>query len=175
MTTLPRLDTVQTAGGWPLRRAYERVTADLRAVGLDPDAGLDDARPEVHEVLDHAARHRSAYMWPWETEPRSIAHGILDDETYDWLAVVRAMLASGGRPLVVDEPALGEANELAVRTTGIDADATGSAGLAGVLGLRRLGSIGPDERVGVLVTGRRRTPPAARPNPAASHPERSRR
>jgi len=163
ITTLPRLDTVQTAGGWPLRRAYERVTAELRAVGLDPDAGLDEAR------------HRSAYMWPWETEPRSIAHGILDDETYDWLAVVRAMLASGGRPLVVDEPALREANELAVRTTGIDADATGSAGLAGVLGLCRLGSIGPEERVGVLVTGRRGTPPAARPNPAASHPERSRR
>ena len=44
-------------------------------------------------TLAWAARHRSAFMWPWETEPHSVADGILDDETYDWLAVVRGMLA----------------------------------------------------------------------------------
>ena len=47
--------------------------------------------------------HRSEFMWPWETEPHSVAHGILDDETYDWLAVVEGMLATGGTPVVVDE------------------------------------------------------------------------
>ena len=39
--------------------------------------------------------------------------GILDDETYDWLAVVRGTLASGGSPVVVDEATLLEANEIA--------------------------------------------------------------
>ena len=51
-------------------------------------------------------------MWPWESEPKSIATGILDDETYDWLAVVGGMLRSGGRPVVVYEERLAEANEL---------------------------------------------------------------
>jgi threonine synthase len=95
-------------------------------------------------------------MWPWESEPTSIAHGILDDETYDWLAVVLAMLATGGRPLVVDEAELRAANELAVRSTGIRADETGSAGLAGLRQLRRLGDAAPGERVAVLFTGIRR-------------------
>jgi len=31
-------------------------------------------------------------MWPWEETPRSVAHGILDDETYDWLAIVKGIM-----------------------------------------------------------------------------------
>ena len=88
----PILDTVQARGGAPLARAYERVLADLGLVAgtpADPDV--------VHDGLRRVADHRSRYMWPWETEPASVAHGILDDETYDWLAVVRAMLVTGGR------------------------------------------------------------------------------
>jgi threonine synthase len=135
----PSLDTVQTEGAWPLKRAYERVLA----------AG---GRP----ALRYAARHRSEFMWPWERKPHSIAHGILDDETYDWLAVVEAMLATGGRPVVVDEERLADANELAVETTGIAVDPTGSAGLAGLLALRAAGAVGDDERVAVLFTGVRR-------------------
>jgi len=97
-------------------------------------------------------------MWPWETEPRSIAHGILDDETYDWVAVVRAMLASGGRSVVVDEPALIAANVLARELTGIDADETGTAGLAGLLALALEGDLRPDESVAVVLSGVRRGP-----------------
>ena len=128
----PRLDTVQTEGAWPLRRAWERLG----------DRGLG-----------YAARHRSELMWPWEPEPHSIAHGILDDETYDWLAVVEGMRASGGRPLVVSEETLGEANALARDRTGVPVDPTGSAGLAGLLALRESGELGDDERVAVLFTG----------------------
>jgi threonine synthase len=106
-------------------------------------------------VLAVAAQHRSAYMWPWETEPKSIAAGIIDDETYDWRAVVGAMLATGGRPLVVAEDTLAEANELGA-ATGIPADPTGTAGLAGLLDLRRAGVVGADERACVLFTGVRR-------------------
>ncbi|HEX5589526.1 MAG TPA: pyridoxal-phosphate dependent enzyme [Candidatus Limnocylindrales bacterium] len=157
---LPRLDTVQTAGAWPLRRAYERVAADLRERGLDPSEPVDAELPAFRDVLDRAARHRSAYMWPWETEPASIAHGILDDETYDWLAVVRGMLRTGGRPIVVDDAELHDANGLAVRTSGVPADETGTAGLAGLRQLRRRGDAGPGERVAVLLTGIRRAIPA---------------
>ena len=48
-------------------------------------------------------RHRSAFMRLWVGEPRSVAGGIVDDETYDWFAVVRAMLRTGGFPVVADE------------------------------------------------------------------------
>ncbi len=155
----PRIDTVQTEGAWPLKRAFDAVRA----------RGADD------RALRFAARHRSGFMWPWEEEPRSVAHGILDDETYDWLAVVEGMLATGGRPVVVDEATLVRANELAGHATGIAVDHTGSAGLAGLLALREAGEIADDERVAVLFTGVVRTAPDGRSNhdeelPRTRHP-----
>ena len=130
----PRIDTVQTEGAWPLKRAYDAVC-------------------EHPGGLTYARTHRRRFMWPWETEPHSIAHGILDDETYDWAAVVEAMLTTGGRPVVVGEELLVQANELARDATEIAADPTGSSGLAGLLELRHEGVIGDDERVAVLFTG----------------------
>jgi threonine synthase len=140
----PRLHTVQTEGARPLKRAFDLVAERLPA-GSGP--------AELDAVLRDAARHRASFMWPWETEPRSIAHGIIDDETYDWLAVVEAMLKTGGRPVVVSEDALAHANTLAVEATGIAVDPTGSAGLAGLSELRGRGVISPDARVAVLFTG----------------------
>jgi threonine synthase len=103
-------------------------------------------------MADAAAR-RSAFMWPWEDEPKSVASGILDDETYDWRAVVEGMLMTGGQPLVVSEDLLLEANSLAVAKTGIRVDPTGSSGLAGLLALRRSSVIGDHDRAAVLFTG----------------------
>jgi threonine synthase len=147
LARVPRYHAVQTTGAWPLPRAFERVAARLPT-----GAGL----PEVRAALSYAATHRSEFMWPWEEEPRSIAHGILDDETYDWLAVVEGMLVAGGGPVVVSEDLLAQANALAVDATHIDVDPTGSSGLAGLLALRDQGAIGDHERVGVLLTGARR-------------------
>ncbi len=107
-------------------------------------------------ALEHARTHRSAYMQPWETEPESAAHGILDDETYDWFAVVEAVARTGGDVVVVDEATVLEANEIGTSTTGIDADHTGTAGLAGLLALTRSGLVRPDETAAVLFTGARR-------------------
>jgi threonine synthase len=160
----PRLDTVQTSGCWPLKRAYDRVASRLQArtgekTGeKDVAAGIHPDGPVVREELSYAAHHRSEFMWPWESEPRSIAHGILDDETYDWLAVVQGMLVTGGAPVLVDETILIEANDLARATTGIDADHTGTAGLAGLVELVRSGFVGPSESVVVIFTGVRRGP-----------------
>jgi threonine synthase len=147
ITRLPRIHTVQTTGAHPLERAYARVRALL------PDEPGPDG---IKKAMAEAAAHRSAFMAPWETPPRSVASGILDDETYDWRAVVDGMLATGGRPLVVSENTLVEANRLAVARTGIPVDATGSSGLAGLLELRRSGEIADHERVAVLFTGRQR-------------------
>jgi threonine synthase len=136
----PRLDTFQTNSAWPLRRAYEAVTLHGFPSGIA-----------------YAAAHRHEFMWPWETTPHSIAHGILDDETYDWLAVVEGMLATGGVPIVAGEAALAEANAIAREATGIAVDPTGSSGLAGLLALRDARRVADDDRVGVLFTGVDRT------------------
>jgi threonine synthase len=145
LPALPRIHAVQTAGSHPLERAHRRVAERMRARG----EAIDDA-------LGYAAGHRSEFMWPWETPPRSIAEGILDDETYDWLAVVRGMLETGGGPVVVDEPGLRRANELAEGTTPSAPSITGTAGLAGLLTLRETGEMDPGETVAVLYTGARR-------------------
>jgi threonine synthase len=141
---LPRIHTVQTFGAHPLERAYVRVRALL------PDEPGAEA---VHQAMTKAAAHRSAFMQPWEEEPKSVATGILDDETYDWRAVVEGMLMTGGQPLVVAESLLIEANRLAVAKTGIQVDPTGSSGLAGLLEMRRSGAIGDHDRAAVLFTG----------------------
>jgi hypothetical protein len=95
-------------------------------------------------------------MWPWESEPHSLARGILDDETYDWMAVAKGMLLTGGRPVVVYEQTLASAHDLARETTGIPVDHTGASGLAGFLQLRRSGDIAPGEAAAVIFSGRER-------------------
>ena len=104
-------------------------------------------------ALERATKHRSEFMRPWEETPHSVAHGILDDETYDWLAVVKGMIASRGTAVVVDEDTLREANALARSATGINVSHTGSAGLAGLLQLQRDGVVKPGEKVAVLFSG----------------------
>jgi threonine synthase len=159
---MPRIHAVQTAAAAPLQRAWKRVG---------------------EHGLDYAIAHRPEFMWPWETPPHSMATGILDDETYDWAALIRGMQASGGYPVVVSEERLLEAqrlgnlyashehrdeNELTAphpkrRVRGRDVStgslagsgvsATGSAGLAGLLELQERGEIAEGEMSLVLFTG----------------------
>ena len=97
--------------------------AGLRRVrALLPPEPAPDA---IRKTMAEAAQHRSAFMQPWPQEPVSVATGILDDETYDWRAVVEGMLTTGGRPLVVSEDSLTQANRLVVARTGIPVDPTG--------------------------------------------------
>jgi threonine synthase len=151
---LPRVHTVQTTGAHPLERAYELICATLPA---------EPGPAGVRAAMAAAAAERSELMWPWEHEPKSVATGILDDETYDWRAVIEGMLLTGGRPVVVEESLLLEAHSLAVASTRIAVDPTGSSGLAGLLALRRSGVIGDHDRVAILFTGVQRRADAQPP------------
>ena len=93
------------------------------------------------------------YMWPWEAVGTSDASGILDDMTYDWQDIVEGMVGSGGWPVVVSESQIREANRYARYATGIDVDATGTSGLAGVLDPVTKAALGADDHVVVLFTG----------------------
>ena len=148
---VPRLHAVQTAGCAPLARAWLRAnTIGVRA----------------------APSRWAECMWPWEPVEDSVATGILDDETYDWIGVVDAMAGSGGQPVTVTEHLVAEANALALVHTDIAVDPTGSAGLAGVMlgrgwpdvpvdSAETPGStdghrVGEDENVAVVFSGRSR-------------------
>jgi len=127
----PRLHAVQAEGCAPLARAWERALATGGAAG---------------------AGHRwDECMWPWEHEPRSLADGILDDETYDWVGVVESMAATGGHPVVASEVHIAAAHSMARELTDIPASPTGTAGLAGVLAMRD--RIADDENVVVVFSG----------------------
>jgi len=185
LPAMPRVHVVQTTGAQPLRRAWERVTARgldgseqyarvlpaptgsaMTGLGDAASAAADRARADefrapvhgaaAHAAMRHAREHRSSYMWPWEQAPHSIAHGILDDETYDWAAVVEGTLETGGWPLTVSEARLSQARAIAQAATGIPVDPTGSAGLAGLIELASAGAISPHERVVVVFSGRDR-------------------
>jgi len=108
-----RLNPVQAQGCAPLRRAWDR---------LAPDFDFAMART-----------HPDRYMWPWDDEPTSIATGILDDVTYDWLALLDRTRASDGEPIVAPEQTVTRAWDLARAHTDIPVSPTGSAGLAGLI------------------------------------------
>ena len=127
----PMLHSVQAEGCAPLARAWRRAMAT----------------GGVHNV-----GHRWAEcMWPWDDEPHSLADGILDDETYDWIGVLEGMASTGGSPVVADEATIVRAHELARGHTSIRVSPTGSAGLAGVLAIRD--HLADDERVVVVFSG----------------------
>jgi len=117
----PRVMPVQTLGCRPLVTAYEKLTTWATANGADIEA-----------TLRHGAEARDDFMSPWPEPPHSIAHGILDDEAYDWLGVLEGVLKTGGVPVVAPENRLVEARDLA-QANGVNASHTGASGLGGLL------------------------------------------
>jgi threonine synthase len=130
----PRLTVVQTESCAPFDRAWRKA----QQLGLD-DIGFE----------------WDSCMRPWQSTepagPHSLASGILDDETYDWIGIIEGLARSHGNSAVVSEAHVAEANDLALAHTSVPVDATGSAGLAGLVARR--GDIGSNERVGVILSG----------------------
>jgi len=125
------LHAVQAEGCAPLHRAWEQAQRS---------GGTRDAGDRWQQC-----------MWPWEQVPHSLADGILDDETYDWISVMNAMTDSHGSPIVATETQVTEAMSLAHQYTDIDVSPTGTAGLAGVLAMRH--AIRDDEKIAVVFSG----------------------
>ncbi len=130
----PRLTVVQTESCAPFDRAWRKA----QRLGLD-DIGFE----------------WDACMQPWQSTepggPRSLASGILDDETYDWIGIIESLARSNGDSAVVSEVHIAEANHLALAHTSVPVDPTGSAGLAGLVARR--GDVDSNERVGVILSG----------------------
>lgn len=134
----PQVWAVQAEGSAPFDRAWQGI----------------DAGGTTDERLAGAQAGASELMEPWN-DPSSAATGILDDVTYDWLGVARALMETGGGSVVAPESEILAAND---RTTeaGYDADETGSAGYAGLRVATKAGTIGASSTAAVLITGVRR-------------------
>ncbi len=135
-----RVDAVQAAGCAPLARAWRRARRAAVASGgpVSEGVGVDDVAARWGEL-----------MTAWD-DPHSVADGILDDETYDWLGVFAVLRRGGGDVVVMPESTIVDAHALA-RRVGYDVSATGAAGLAGLLAARD--AVGDDERVVVVMSG----------------------
>jgi threonine synthase len=127
-----RLDTVQSAGCAPLAAAIERSRS-----------------------FDHPEQHWAEVMEPWP-DPASLADGIIDDETYDWIAAMNIMRSGGGSPIVASESDIERAHDLATEA-GFDVSVTGSAGLAGVLTIAA--DLRDDDHIAVVMSGVARSAP----------------
>jgi threonine synthase len=111
----------------------------------------------IEGPLVYVNHHRREFMWPWDgTTPQSLAHGILDDETYDWYYLLLGLLKTGGKALILTEENIGEAYRLAQSSTATAVCATGSAGLAGLMQLQKNGDITANENVLLFFTGKDR-------------------
>ena len=141
---LPAFYAVQTEGCAPLRQAWERLSSFGERLGMEAALEAAVAQPE-------------RFMRPWAPPegdtPQSIATGILDDVTYDWLPIAWGVAATGGDVVVAPERLVAEAHALARRWTDVPVDPTGTSGLAGLLAARSAGLVADGARVGVLFTG----------------------
>lgn len=168
LARLPRIMPVQTTAVAPLPRAYDRLVQAVRerlpTTDLPRETGdlladrlrAPDVLPTVQLVLSEMARARPDWLPPWPSPVSSRAHGILDDETYDAMAILRMVVETGGSPITVPEATVERAESLCHETTSIEADATGTAGLAGLLDWHARHAMSAAERSVLLFTGARR-------------------
>ena len=142
--SMPIIHTVQPTGNAPLARALCAVIDARVAGGTTPanpahgatGGGLRLETESRGALLHGASLDRGRFMFPWKA-PHSIASGILDDETYDWLALCDGMLETGGSTFEVGDDIICEAKQLAEDKVKALVCHTGSAGLAGLLHHRR--------------------------------------
>lgn len=140
---LPRLICVQTKGCYPLFKAYEKVK---KLVNRYPDWNLND-------IMKLISSRANEIMLPWdENIPESMAEGILDDVTYDWLAVIEGVLKTNGEIIAVDEELIIASYKM-TKKLGINVSATGTAGLAGLMQLIKDNKVKKGEKIGLLFTG----------------------
>jgi threonine synthase len=117
-------------------------------------AQLNFDSPAVQSILKNLLRHPGRFMWPWDgATPHSLAHGILDDLTYDWYYLLEAILRTGGRAEVLREETIRHAHSAAQRHTGIPVCPTGASSLAGLIQLTGSGAVDPSDSVVLFFTG----------------------
>lgn len=150
------LHPVQGEACSPLRRAWELLIEEVapELVGRN-DIKVSHAlgRTLRKQIDDLAHADPGRFMYPWEPVGHSTATGILDDVTYDWLPLLHQILDAEGWPVSVTEEAIVAAHAAAQSHTAINAEPTGTAGLAGLWDEDVRREIPSDNALVVVFTG----------------------
>jgi threonine synthase len=127
---VPTFHTVQGEGCAPLHKCFSKLMSELyRGAGDVPSA------QEVNALLEAAVKSERSFMEVWP-DPTGAAHGIMDDETYDWAKLSEAMLRTGGGSHKVSDELILQSWQEARAVTGINMCTTGACGYAGVQKIR---------------------------------------
>ncbi len=182
IANLPPTYCVQPDACAPLRRAWAAVAnralaalGDELRVDDSDDAAMGDAamgpvvlrhdaavaarliEPDAQEALaaalQFAVSNRPSHMWAWDSPGETVASAIVDDETYDWFALVGVMLCTGGFTIIVNDAQLREANAISASS----ADESGSAGIAGLIALKTANLLTADDVAVTILSGIRRS------------------
>jgi threonine synthase len=136
----PRLICVQTKSCYPLKLAFDKVMALKNNLSIE-------------RLMVKVGKEGKKYMKAWDRNvPESLAEGILDDTTYDWLNVIESVIDTEGDVVVVAEKEVEKAYEM-VKSLGMNVSATGTAGLAGLLKYIKENKPKKGEKIGLLFTG----------------------
>lgn len=140
---LPRIFLVQTESCYPLFKTYQKVQKMKR---LHP-------KLSIKELMQKIGSEGHKFMFPWSANvPESLAEGILDDTTYDWLAIIDGVLKTQGDVLVVKEKEIVDAFNT-VKKLGMNISATGTSGLAGLMQALENKKAKKGEKIGLFFTG----------------------
>ena len=180
---LPRVFLAQTQSCYPLAESYFamlRLIMIESKIGSEDELRLVDNNGPVELLSHHAekiskiaalvaanfesrsvqsalktiAAHRRDFFCPWNAnEPHSVAEGILDDTTYDGFEIARAMIQTGGVPVILTEELLCNAWDIGTRCTKLNISATGTAGLAALQSLFVNKIIAAQQETAIIFTG----------------------
>lgn len=140
---LPRIFLVQTESCYPLYKTYKEV---VKIKQKDKDLSING-------LFQKVGKKGKFYMEAWSKNiPESLAEGILDDTTYDWLNCLEGVLESGGEVAVVEEHLIKKAYQT-IKSLGMNISATGTSGLAGLLKLIEENKINKGDKIGLFFTG----------------------
>ena len=127
---------------------------DFRRLGLvEGKSRLVSVQPKGNQTIVRALLKGT----PFEKlsavkRPESIASGLLDPFPWDGDAALRGVRETNGLGVAVSDEEIAAAMKILASNTGIFAEASGAAGLAGVKKLREEGKLDKSDKVVVLVT-----------------------
>jgi threonine synthase len=150
---LPEVIIYPAGGGTGLIgmwKAFEEMQALGWIDGVRPRMIAVQAAGCAPLVRAFEAGTETAELW---RDPVTIAAGLRVPASLGDFLMLRALRASGGRAVAVEDREMVEAAAMMARHEGIDACPEGGASLAALLRLKAAGAVGADERVVLFNTG----------------------
>jgi len=111
----------------------------MDSAGIDVRVQGPVGAEQRKQVIEAAAASRNEFMYPWE-DPHSVAHGVLDDESYDWAHICDGMMETAGSASLVTDVTILQARADGKTASEVTMCHKGSVGFTGVQHMRMMGT-----------------------------------